>query len=54
MNCNSESVSVLVDIRYNKKLANDFVDFQTDYIFQLDTNPLVYICYNRPGQTYNL
>lgn len=48
MNCNSESESVLVEIRYNKKLANDFIDFK------LITNPLVCICYNRPDQTYNL
>jgi CDP-glucose 4,6-dehydratase len=51
---NSLCESVIADIRDNKTLAREILNFQPDYIFHLAAQPLVSKGYQEPKETYEV
>lgn len=54
INGNSLCHSVIADIRDKKKIKQELLDFQPDYVFHLAAQPLVIASYNDPVYTFEV
>ncbi|MCW3110828.1 MAG: rfbG [Segetibacter sp.] len=54
INGDSLCTSVIADLRDKKRLVNEIVQFQPDFIFHLAAQPLVRLSYEMPSETFEI
>lgn len=54
INGNSICTSVIADLRDKKRLEEEIISFQPDFVFHLAAQPLVRLSYEIPGETFEV